>query len=233
MQVGGFTSGFHDDMVSGVLPERPAIRWGAELGGHSSSKVRRRTEMADVHDLEQTFKHLVVTHGRSKERVIGICESPMKQQANRNRLKHNSKGYRSLRCLTIQIPTPPVETKGRKRLVDSATCAGRDNWSMCDEIVCEKMFHDCTYRKIWSCGSENLALKRRDLPPHPRNECHSFLFFRMELFRKPTVSKNLSFVGQQMRATVLPDILETDDILMTQSSSVRMDEEVLVSAFFL
>ena len=189
--------------------------------------------MTDVHDLEQTFKHLLVTHGRSKGRLIGACEAPTKQQANKNRSKQNLKGYRALRCLTIQIPASSVESKGRKRLVDSAKCTGRDDWPMYDEILCEKFFHDCTYRKIWSCGSDNLALQPCDFPPHPHNESHSFLFFRMELYRKPSISKSPSLFVQELRATVLPDILETDDGTLMAHTSARIDDEMLVSSFFL
>ena len=202
-----------------VLPSQP-ISWGAEPTNLASCKVRRRPDMSDVHDLEQNFKELLVTKRKSSvgKGKYGSCESQTHQQTSRNRTK--LKSYRALRCLTIEIPSSPIESKGRKRQADMVSISSP--WPICDEILCEKVFNDIAYRKIWNCArlfADRSASANIEFPPHPE---HTGTFVvRVDL---PLVAHCLPLSPRRFHESNLPDILETDEILQPSARIDVMDE---------
>jgi hypothetical protein len=202
-----------------ALPAQ-SISWGSEMAGFSSCKVRRRPDMSDVHDLEQDFKELLVTKRRAPAAKgrNPPCDSHAHHQASRNRTK--LKTYRALRCLTIEIPSSPIESKGRKRLADVVGMKG--SWPMCEEILCEKVFNDFAYRKIWSCArlfSHRNASAKLDFPPHP--EQNGMFVVRVDL---PIVSSCLPLSPRRVNESSLPDILETEEMLQPSARIDEMDD---------
>jgi hypothetical protein len=176
--------------------------------------------MSDVHDLEQDFKELLVTKRRAPAAKgrNPPCDSHAHHQASRNRTK--LKTYRALRCLTIEIPSSPIESKGRKRLADVVGMKG--SWPMCEEILCEKVFNDFAYRKIWSCArlfSHRNASAKLDFPPHP--EQNGMFVVRVDL---PIVSSCLPLSPRRVNESSLPDILETEEMLQPSARIDEMDD---------